>query len=454
MKKFLVITLTCLFLISISYRSSIKALALSPTGYQTVVLPILKRDSLLNGLQIILMEALGTGRVTAHLRINTGALFDLAGKGGLADLTAGMLLAGGGGLTAKNVQEVVEQSGLSASIAVNWDSTDLTLSGPSDSLPTIFDLIGRIIVTPAFDQKELDSLKTRRIAEIKSQAVDPSDLVFSRAMETVFGTHPYGRPMRGTVDSLEKITRPDLTYFHNKFYLANNSTLIIAGDASLEQITPLARARLGAWKKGEKVAPTFRPPDSPTARRVVIVDRAELSNSLAAIAHTGISRRASDYFAALIMQELLNQNVSSHGSARVYMDARLLQGPMWIRLQSTSGELDRQINSVLDLMTRFQSNQPLVEQVELAKSRIITAFAEKMKTPAGSAGVILDMELYGLGRDYLVTFAEKVNAVTPADVQKAARTYLKPQTAAVVVAGPAKELDTSLKNIGDVTVMP
>ena len=76
------------------------------------VLPIAKRDSLLNGLQLITMQQQGTGTVTARLRINSGALFDLAGKGGLASLTAEMVLKGGAGLNAKNVSDTAEQFGL------------------------------------------------------------------------------------------------------------------------------------------------------------------------------------------------------------------------------------------------------------------------------------------------------------------------------------------------------
>ena len=63
----------------------------SPSQSSPFVLPIAKRDSLLNGLQLITLEQQNTGAVAAHLRINSGGIFDLAGKGGLADITAGML---------------------------------------------------------------------------------------------------------------------------------------------------------------------------------------------------------------------------------------------------------------------------------------------------------------------------------------------------------------------------
>src|SRR4030095_10194494 len=72
------------------------------------VLPVLKRDYLLNGLQLVLNEQPEPGGLTARLRIDSGAAFDRAGKGGLADITAGMLLKGGGGMDAKAVSETVK----------------------------------------------------------------------------------------------------------------------------------------------------------------------------------------------------------------------------------------------------------------------------------------------------------------------------------------------------------
>jgi len=88
----------------------------TPSQSSPFVLPIVKRDSLLNGLHLITLEQQNTGTVAAHLRINSGGLFDLAGKGGLADLTAGMLLKGCGGLNAKNVADTIEQLGMTVSI--------------------------------------------------------------------------------------------------------------------------------------------------------------------------------------------------------------------------------------------------------------------------------------------------------------------------------------------------
>ncbi|HEX8087746.1 MAG TPA: pitrilysin family protein, partial [Blastocatellia bacterium] len=312
--------LACVLALSVCAQPAAEGRHLSPAQAgankegSPFVLPILKRDSLLNGLQLIVMEQKGAGNVTAHLRLNSGAMFDLSGKGGLADITAGMLLKGGGGLSAKNVSDTVEQSGLSVNVRVGWDATDIVLSGPADTLDTMFDLLGRLIITPAFDQKELDALKAQRAAALKVEQGDEGELVRRKALEAVFEAHPFGHPLRGTAESVAQITRQDLGYYHTKFYTANNAGLIVSGDATAEQVTRLARSRLGSWKKGERVPASFRPPELQKARRIFIIDRPGSESSLAAIAQPGLSRRAEDYFAAVVMSDLLGRMGAETGA--------------------------------------------------------------------------------------------------------------------------------------------
>jgi len=79
--------------------------------------------------------------------------------------------------------------------------------------------------------------------------------------------------------------------------------------------------------------------------------------------------------------------------------------------------------------------------------------ADRLKTTAGAAEVILDIETFGLGKDYVITFADRVNAITPADVQRAAQTYFKPKSVAIVIAGSAGRFEASMKKIGAVAVL-
>jgi zinc protease len=422
------------------------------------VLPIVKRDSLLNGLHLITMEQQGTGSVSVHLRINSGGLFDLAGKGGLADLTAGMLLKGCGGLSAQNVVDTVEQLGLTVSVTSGWDSTDIVISGPSDTLEAVFDLLGKMVISPSFDPKEVDAFKTAREAALSKEGQDDLLAVRRKALEGVFGSHPFGRPVHGTPESIGSITRQDLIYFHNRFYIANDSLLTVAGDATAEQVTRLARSKLGAWKKGERIPPTFKPPEAQTGRRVFILDRGDEQPVRAVVAQVGLSRRAEDYFAAVIMADVLGQEIArvttTHERTKIETDveARLLPGPFIVNVTSTPNDLAGDLDVILDKMSGIQLNPPASDRVESAKAKLIASMADRLKTTAGVAEVVLDIETFGLGRDYVINFPDRVNAVTPADVQRSAQNYLKPKSVVIVAAGPASRFEPVMKKIGTVTV--
>ena len=429
-----------------------------PSQSAPFVLPIVKRDSLLNGLHLITFEQQNTGTVAAHVRINSGGLFDLAGKGGLADLTAGMLLKGCGGLNAKNVADTIEQSGMTVNIRNGWNSTDISISGPADSLEPMFDLLGKLLISPAFDQKELDAFKATRIAELNSETQD-AELVARKAQEVIFGSHPFARPVRGTPASIGQIARQDLVYFHNRFYIANNSELVVSGDVTAEQVTRLARSKLGAWKKGEKIPPTFRSPEAPAERRVFILDRSDEQPARAAIAQIGLSRRADDYFAAVIAADLLAEQASKitavHSGTTIdtQLDTRLLAGPLMVKIGATPNDLTGAVDVVLETMAGMQTSPPSNDRVEAAKAKLIASMADRLKTTAGAADVILDIETFGLGKDYVVTFADRVNAITPADVQRAAQTHFKPKSVAIVIAGSASRFEASMKKVGAVAVL-
>jgi zinc protease len=422
------------------------------------LLPIVKRDSLLNGLQLIVLEQAGTGTVSTRLRINSGALFDLAGKGGLADLTMGMLLRGAGGFDAKGLSEIVERSGFTVKFSLGWDSTEIAISGPADSLESIFDLLGRCVITPAFDQTELDKLKAINIAAAKQESSDDAEVVRRKAVEAVFGTNPFGRPLRGTPESIAQITRLDLQYYHSRLYLANNAVLVVSGDATAEQVTRLGRAKLGAWKKGEKVPPSFRPPAQRTTRTLSIIDRPDAQVAKAASVQIGFPRRAEDYFAATVMLDLLSHNWSAIADAtpgaavELEHEAGHLAGPLCIRVKSNTPDVAALLAAAYAAMSSLQTQQVASELVESAKSHLLNSMSERLKTNDGIAEVILDIETYGLGRDYLINLADRVAALTPADVQRAAQSYLKPQSSATVVIGPAAKLEPALKALGAVTV--
>jgi zinc protease len=424
----------------------------------SINLPNVKRDYLLNGLQIIVIPQPGSGSVKFVLRINSGALFDLAGKGGMAYLTAGMLLRGGAGYTASNVREMAETLNLRIDATADWDSTDIAIAGPADSIESIFDLLSRLVVTPTFDPREFEALKSAHIAALKNQTQDDAEYVRQKACEMLFGSHPFGHPVHGTVESVSRIERNDLLYYHKRFYLANNAELLVTGDVTAEQVFHLARPKLGLWKKGELVPPTFRPPDQASARQVAAFDRPAARLAHAAIALMGFSRRASDYYAARVMSEVLTGTNAKLGPAlgatiQTRVEPHMIASPLLIEIESPPDRIAAVIEATIQAINRIKAGQISLEQVNNAKQQLASSFNERVNSAEGLAGILLDIELYGLGRDYLLHYLQWLDAITLDEVTRAAQKYLPLQSAVIAVAAPAAQVEGALKKVGSVTVL-
>ena len=426
----------------------------APSGQAGLTMPVVKSDSLLNGLRLMLIENTSSADLRLHLRVNSGAMFDLAGKGGLADLTAGMLLRGGGGLSAKNVEETVQHLGVRISVTTGWDATDIVMTGPAGNFESMLDLCAKLAVNPGFEQTELEALKRSRIELLKRDSANAGESLKHKALGELFGSYPFGHPERGTSDTVSKVDRGDLVYYHNRFYLPNNSELMITGETTLEEVTRLSRAKLGAWRKGDIVPATFRQPELPGGLKLVVVNDPISRIAKAIIAQPGFSRRANDYYAAAVLTEVLaasNKRLAASMGADVSIEtsahARYLAGPILIAVQSPTDKLHAALDAVMKTLNAFKGGRVDAQEVESAKQRVIEAFNGRLRTPAGIEEALLENELYGLGRDYVIRFEERVSAVTSADCAQAAQKYLMPQNSVIAALGTAKEIEPALKRL-------
>jgi zinc protease len=417
--------------------------------------PTVKRDTLLNGLQLISLPQEGSGTVKMHLRLNSGSMFDLAGKGGLADITARMLLRGAAGYSAKNLADTASQLGLTISTKVSWDSTDLLIDGPASSFDSMMDLLGQLMVNPTFNQAELDQLKSQRLTEMIAEPRIDLQGVSRRAFQTLFGAFPYGRPEDGTTYTIARILRDDVVYYHDRFYLANNAELVVSGDVTPEEITRLARSKLGFWKKGEIVPATFRPPSPPESRQLFVLDSVDSGTAQAAVAQIAISRRAGDYFPMLIAAELL-RTLPEKGSETIVeseLDARTLAGPLLVTVKSSPNKIVEALDRIIDRMGRLRQGQITAVQLQQAKDHIISLYLQKAANPDGLVDALLDLELYRLGRDYIINYSDRVQAVTAGEVAQAALSHIDPQALVVVVSGPAAKIEPDMRKLGNVSIL-
>ena len=180
--------------------------------------------------EILLVEEHTLPIVVVNLVLRAGALADPVGKEGLAFLTAQMLTRGAGALSQEAIADALDFLGSSLSASVGRETMGLGGDALVRNLDTFVGLMARVLLEPTFPADELDKVKRQTLAELAQVRDNDSALCQRAFVRTLFAGHPYGRPAKGTEESIARITRDDLVAFHAEHYRGSDVLVGAAGD--------------------------------------------------------------------------------------------------------------------------------------------------------------------------------------------------------------------------------
>lgn len=227
--------------------------------------------------------------VQVSILIRGGAIKDDPSKAGLTYLMANMLDEGTGQLSAVQFAEALEELGADLSIVPGQEFTYIDLTVLKRNLEPALDLLGAALLRPRFDEKEWDRVKRLHLDSLR-QAEDRAGSVASRVgLRAFFGdAHPYGRPVEGTVSTVEKLTLEDIRRCYARSMLPAAAKIFVAGDCTASEAENLIGVALQNWRStGERdfypdakesggmtpAASLTMPPPANDKLRVVIVDK-------------------------------------------------------------------------------------------------------------------------------------------------------------------------------------
>ena len=310
-----------------------------------------------------------------------------------------------------------------------------------------FALLADILLHPAFPKQEFERVRSQILGEIVSDNDDPGQVAMKAFNKLVFSNHPYRWPVHGTDDTLSKIALADVQTFYAKEYLPNQTILTIVGDIMVEQATALVQAHFGPWKKGTAPVRSIKKPAMIEKKTVQLIDK-DLTQSTIMLGHGGISRTNPDFYAVAVMNHVLGAGGFSsrlmesirdkQGLAYGIMshyDARAMPGSFWINLQTKTETTNQAIAGVLAEIKGLREAPVTDQELAEAKSFLMGSFPLRLDSTAKLAGVLAQVEFFGLGSEYFSQYPKWIERVTKEDVQRVAKQYLNPQHYALVVVG-------------------
>lgn len=437
----------------------------APVNPQTlrVQLPKPQEAVLSNGLRVSLLEDHKLPTFSMQLWFNGGGLADPPEKRGVAMVTSSLLREGTKQRSSREIAEQLATLGasLSASAGPSTGESSVSVSGLSDYADATIELAADVIRNPAFPSAELDKFRTRFLSQLQLQRANPGFQAQEQFMRAVYGEHPGGLVVPSEA-VIKQLTSADLAAFHAARYRPNNAFLIAYGDITLKELVSILERSFGSWEKGEANRMLLPALNAPTKPRVLLVDRPGSVQTSLWMGAIGIERNSDDYFAVLVMNHILGGGPAS----RLFMNLREDKGYTYgvyssftgttfpgvvvastdVRTAVTEGAMQE-----LSMELRRIANEPVTAQ-ELTNARraLIGRFALSLDAPQALMSNLATQKIYGMPADYWDTYPQRVEAITPADIQRVAKKYYDAGRLQIVAVGDAKALSPVLGKYGTV----
>jgi zinc protease len=426
-----------------------------PLAPRPLNLPAREELTLSNGLRVVFVEQRRLPLVSFRLAFRTGDAHDPPELPGLTDILAGMLNEGTETRTSRQIADEVARLGATLTAGASSDYMTVAASALTPFAEELLELLADVSLRPSFPEDELELTKQNALQNLIAQRGQPSFLANERTARVMYGAHPYAI-VAPTPESIGALTRTALAEFHRETFIPNNAVLIVGGDVDRARLQARIEALFGEWPAGAIIEPSFPVPPVRDRRKAYLVDRPGSAQANIVIANGGLTRTDPDYFPVLLMHTVLGANASSRlfmnlreekgytYGAYTNLDARRDAGTFRATAEVRTPVTGAALKEFFYEFTRIRDELVTEQELKDAKSYLTGIFPIRLETLDGLIDQLLQLMMYELPANYLETYRDRVQAVTREEVQRAARAYVKPDTAAVIIVGDAAEITSQV----------
>ncbi len=429
-KKILVFIFAVVLFMTTSVSAQ-KGDSLPPVKYQEMTLK--------NGLRVIMHVDKSTPIVAVNVWYHVGSKNEVAGRTGFAHLFEHMMFQGSKNYDADYFTPL-QEAGANINGSTNVDRTNYFEVLPSNFLELALfmeaDRMGNLL--EAMTQEKLDNqrdvVKNERRQNYDNQ---PYGTAYEKMTSLMYPkTHPYSWTTIGSLDDLTAASMDDVKAFFREYYVPNNAALVIAGDFDPKQAQKLVEKHFGSIAQG---APIKRPnvpmPKLDKEIRVQYEDNVQLPR-LYMTWHSA-PRYTQDEAVLDIMASILSAGRGSRLQSNIVYGKQIAQdafannpaseigGVFQISSTARPGktleEIEKEINVEIE---RLKTEPPTQDEITRALNQIESSTVYGLQTVLGKADQMNGYATYLNKPDYFGAELEKYRKVTPADVQKAAQTFL------------------------------
>ncbi|HBN09585.1 MAG TPA: hypothetical protein DD435_13350 [Cyanobacteria bacterium UBA8530] len=447
------------FAVALTAPQAYAAVKKAPARAQSI--PVIEKMTLSNGIPVLFIERHDLPIVSAELIVKAGQALEPSTKAGIAGLTAYLLTKGSQKHKAEDFSELSEFVGGSIHAAAGRDRATIAFSFLKKDLPLALELFREAVMFPTFPEGEFKKAKELTLAEIESSLDDPNDISRLLASKVLYGDHPYGRPICGTLGSVKGIQRKDALDFHRSFFRPETSTLVVVGDITSAELMEKFNLSIGDWKNESPAGTLFEPAPAPrfSGKKVVLVD-ADVNQAYISLGNTALRRNDPDYHRSELMSFLFGGGYLSHLYREIRTNLGLAYsvhsqispgayaGSASVKIQTKSSSSSKALESILFEMKKMNKKPVGRNELDSGKIAMKGEFARGLESNDELLDQLVDIASNHLGSDTLLRYSEIIDGLNAEDLLKASKKYFDPDNYVISVVGKASELEADLDRFG------
>jgi len=398
-----------------------------------------------NGLKVLVKRREGSQSVVAGLFLRGGARNVSAENAGVEALMLDVATEASQNFPLEKMRRELSRTGTGLTYGVNLDYSVLTLGSTRRYFDRSWEVFTDAALRPSFTPADFERVKSRTLVGLSDNEDTPDSFLQILQSRAIYAGHPYLNDPRGTVQSVSRLTLEDVKRFHQQAMQTSRLLLVVVGDVDAQDIRRKVESSFGKLPRGDYKAPPL--PQLSFAGPTVAVTQRQLPTNYVQGVFAAPPLTSADIYPMRVAQTILQQ--------RVYVEVRvrrnLSYAPdafLWSQganaggIYVTSTDANQSVRVMLEEIKKLQTEEISPDEIKATAQQFLTRYYMGQETNAAQAGELAQYELIGGGWRNSAEVIERLRAVTPADVKRAANTYMR--NLQFVVIGDPRSVDKTV----------
>ncbi len=409
-----------------------------PTKIITIFLMTssIQKYQLKNGLTVILEPNNASPIISLNVGVKVGSAWENENEAGLSHLLEHMVFKGTPHYGPGEIAQIVEASGGELNAYTSLDQTVYYINLASKHTAKGLNILSEMVFKALIDPVELEREKEVVLEEIRRGKDSPHREMSEALFSLVYHTHPYGRPVIGSFESVKNFPRDQVFDFYKKWYVPNNMVLVICGDYREDEIKKYIDQEFGCEPEAALTRPVLPTEPPQTAPRLKSMNKTiegtylSLAYPIPHFTHEDIP--ALDLLSHLLGEgdtSRLEQNIKEKqglvNSIGSYAYTPTFPGVLVIQAVLPQKTQKNVVEAILEEVDYFRSHHVDEKNLQRSKLNIKSSVYYEKETCEGSARKRVSFETTAGDYRYEDTYLKAIDTVTPEHIRNVACRYLK-----------------------------